>query len=397
MVRHRIQHGLRTLVGIGGVLAALGPWNPGVAAAAEPAVPAPPSDAGEPTAEPRFAILDVGAERDAAFLTAIADHGRSVQLELRVVATGGEGPLSQAIAAGKEPGTTGVFWLGHRADGLAIYLYDPRNQGVYIRELARAEGESDAALVESVGLIIASTAVALRERGELGMREVDAQELAALQPEETPSKTEEPPPKTEETPTKTEEPPPKTDEPPPLAYPQLRLGVAYLGDGFNRDAPWQSGVRGQISAVVHPRVRIGVGYGFLAPAQVSDAPALTLTRHELALSLGFGGSLSPRVSLHGVIFGAADLMRWQGPLGTGLRPLARVGPMLEVGIALVRGLSLDLGLGAAFSLNRFAFVVCEDETQPCTGENREVAARPWPVAPRATAGLSYTFERRAKR
>lgn len=343
---------------------------------------------------PRFAMLDAGTEQDAAFLAAVTDHTRSVRLELEIVAAGDEGPLPRAIAAGKEPGIGGVFWLGRRDNGLTIYLYDPRDQGVYVRELARAEGESEAALVESVGLIIASTAVALRERGELGMRKVDEHELVALRPEPEP----EPPPEPD---TETTKPPgPPEDDgrppPPPPAYPQLRLGLAYLGEGFNRSAPWQSGVRGQLSLVVHPRIRLGLGYGFLAPARASDAPSLELTRHQLSASLGAGGSVSARVTVHGAIFGVANLVRWRGPLGTGLRSLATAGPMVEVGITLVRGLALDLGVGASIPLNRFAFVVCEDEALPCTGDNREVAAQAWPVAPRATVGLSYTFEGRPR-
>lgn len=358
-----------------------------------------------PATEPaRVAMLDAGTEQDAAFLAAATDHAKSVQLQLQVVPIDHAGPLARAITTGKETGTIGVFWLGRRDDGLTIYLYDPRDQGVYVRELLRAEGESDAALVESVGLIIASTAVALRERTELGMRKADEQELAAMQPPQSEPEAE-PEPETESEPEPTNPTPKEVSEEgdrspsraPTPAHPQLRLGAAYLGESFNRAAPWQSGVRGQLSLVIHPRIRLGLEYGFLAPARASRRPSLELTRHQLSASLGVGGSVSPRITLHGVIVGLANLVRWRGPLGTGLRTLVSVSPMAELGITLVRGLALDVGLGMAVPLNRFAFVVCEDEGGPCTGTNREVAARAWPVAPRAAAGLSYTFQRRAPR
>ena len=355
------------------------------------------SPATDPT---RVAMLDAGTEQDAAFLAAATDHAKSVQLQLQVVPTDDAGPLARAITTGKETGTIGVFWLGRHDDGLTIYLYDPRDQGVYVRELLRAEGESDAALVESVGLIIASTAVALRERTELGMRKADEQELAAMQPpqsEPEPETESEPEPEPEPTDPTPEEGDRSPSEAPTPAHPQLRLGAAYLGESFNRVAPWQSGVRGQLSLVIHPRIRLGLEYGFLAPAQASRRPSLELTRHQLSASLGVGGSVSPRITLHGVIFGLANLVRWRGPLGTGLRTLVSVSPMVELGITLVRGLALDVGLGMAVPLNRFAFVVCEDEGGPCTGADREVAAQAWPIAPRAAAGLSYTFQRRAPR
>ncbi|MEM6989921.1 MAG: hypothetical protein AAF721_05475 [Myxococcota bacterium] len=321
---------------------------------------------------------------DAPYTAAIRDHAASVGLDVAIAPRSADRPLARALEASRAPGTLGVFWLERRTNSLTVYLYQPRVQGVFIREVARGEGESDAALVESVGLIVASTATALRQGGEVGMRALDDNELAKLQPEPEP----EPQPEPVLDPVGQPEIERPVDPPPPSGL-GLRFVLAYLGDGFNTAAPWQSGVRVGVGVLPHPRVRVGLGYGWLAAQTVGTAPTLRLARHEVTLDIGVGGDLGDRISLHGSALMSASLGRWRSEGLSGLRPIARPGLMLELGVRIVADLYFDIGIGAAATLNRVDFVVCDSPQSPCTGEGRNVVATPWSIAPRATAGLSY--------
>lgn len=332
----------------------------------------------------------------AAYMSAIADHGSSVNLEVAAVEPSVRGPFATALEVATIGETLGVFWIDVQPEELAIYLYSSRARGVYVREVPRAGGESDASLVESVGLIIASTSIALGEGKELGMRVLDAKEVeelaSAAEPEPEPeAATPEPEPQPDATP---QEPTPK--EPPPDLG-SWRLFVAYLGEGFDSAAPWQSGVRVGGSFDIHPRVRLGIGYGYLAPAELQrSTSAFELQRHELTLSAGVGGDLGERITLHGEVFGATQFARWKAGSRDGTRILARMGPTLELGVELGRGVYFDLGVGAAITLNRFSFVVCETPESSCSGQERRVVASPWRIAPRGTIGLSYRAARKRR-
>ena len=195
-----------------------------------------------------------------------------------------------------------------------------------------------------------------------------------------------------------EVPPPANDAGPgPTAVSRpnvgLRLLAAYLGDGFNRAAPWQSGARLGLGVLPHQRVRIDLAYGFVGPGTAGGQPRLRVFRHEIGIDVGVGGDLGDRLTLHGTAVVAASFVRWRLEQRRGLRPIARVGPMLEIGIRLVAGLYLDIGVGAMVSLNRFAFVLCETPDSACTGEDRDVVASSGRVSPRGTVGLSYRFGR----
>lgn len=331
------------------------------------------------------------------YLAAVGDHSVGVGLAATVATPSPTPPLARALAITGQTQVLGVFWLDRTGPALTVYLYEPRGQGVYIRRLARGEGESESALVEAVGLIVVSTAVALREGRELGMRPADAAEVAQLQPEPDPPLDPEPaleePVVSDPEPKDPEPKDPEPEDPEPEAGPRLvpRIFIAYFGDGLNSASPWQSGARLGLGLVVHPRVRVDAAYGLLAPTRALQTPALDVTRHEVALDVAVGGELGRRITLHGVAVVALQILRWRTSARSGLRPLARVGPMLELGVRLTDGLFLDVGIGGTAALNRFEFVVCDTPDGTCTGEMRDVATSVWSVAPRATVGVSYLF------
>ncbi len=355
-------------------------------------VPEPPSRTATEAAT--IVVLSPPAEpgfRPQAYLSAIEDHGSSVGVTVTRAPPSKESGLLRALKLAERDRPLGVFWFEVREDGLALYLYASRGHGVFVRELQRHPQHSDAAVVESVGLIVASTAVALREGRELAMRRVDEAELAELAPEPNPEPDPLPPP----TPPPTESGSNSRPPPPPPAAPasdlRPRIVAAYLGDGFNNPAPWQSGLRVAAGLEFSPRVRADVGYGFLAPRAVASGPDLRLTRHEITARVGVGGPVSERWSLYGVGVLAVELNRWRRQGRRDLRVRGRVGPLFEVALHLGRGVHLDAGVGAMVALNRFDFVVCTAPDDACTGAMREVVATGWRVSPRATIGLSYRF------
>lgn len=382
-------------------------WSQAAVSLAAPVVPPPqPAPASEATT---IVVLppppDVEVD-PAPFRAAIADNASSVGLDAAFANPSPQRPFARALGLSDRSDTLCVFWIERRATGLAIYLYEPRVQGVFIREIPRGPEETDAALVESVGLIVASTSAALREGRELGMQPVDPAQLDGDDgaPDE-PSPDPEDPGEADPTEPDLTEPDPsgqgRVDEQPPSdeapgSGVAGRLVLAYVGDGFNARAPWQSGLRVGVGVVPHRLVRVGLGYGHLFAASVGGTPPLRLARHEVGLDVGIGGALTDRVTLHGTALVAASLARWSSDGRTGLRPLVRAGPLLELGIRLVADLHLDVGAGLVGTLNRVDFVVCDAPDADCTGAMRRVVASAWPVAPRATLGLSYLLRRRAR-
>lgn len=339
-----------------------------------------------------FAVQGDRAVDADAYHDAIEEHANSVGLDVERQPASAAQPLARALEASEAPGCLGVFWIERHTSGLAIYLYEPREQGVFIREIAITPEESDASLVESVGLIVASIAAALQEGRDVGMRPIAPAELLRLFPDAQPEPEPTPPPPTGD-PTGNTRRQPEQIEPEPG---RLRVFASYLGDGFNRTAPWQSGFRIGAGVLLHPRIRIGLGYGLLLPTTVGRGPTLRVTRHEIGVEVGIGGDLGDRISLHGTALLTANLTRWRTSDDAGLRPIARMGPLLELGIRVVDGLYVDIGAGALVSLNAFDFVVCDSPETRCTDERRNVVATGWRLSPRATLGLSYRPQRRIR-
>lgn len=368
-----------------------GPAEPEVATSTE--VPAPSR---------RVTVL-VGStwEHDIPGLrAAIDEHARSHGVVVEFVPLDdGVGPLAQAEALAESG--VGVFWLTPRPDGLALYLYASRRHAVFIRMIPRGADDSDAAIVDAVGVIMASTADALDRDDAIGMRPAEEAELRALELVPAPSCPEPPAcPVAEPAPTDASAPPPELDPPPPpaSAWP-VAIGLRYLGLGLDRRSPWQSGVWGQVQVRVHRWVRLGLSYGSLGPT--ARAPlGLSVARHELGLETAVGTQFGQRVAVHATVLTGVQLLRWSTVQRDGVRPIATLSPGVELSLGLVGDhqaparLRLDVGLGATTAFNNFGLVVCEADTTDCPSEATREVLRPWRVAPRATVGLSVVFDAR---
>ncbi len=295
-----------------------------------------------------------------------------------------ESALSQALAQSREEPVLAVFWFEARTDVVAIYLYAPQTHAVYLREVERS---SEAAMVEAVGLITASTVSALRSGETLAMRKISEEEWAALQAEPEPEPIVVPEPKS------SPEPEPEPEAPPETPRDELKLdfGAAYRGASFNTQAPWQHGVGGRFAAVVGRGLALELGYAWMAPTNISRAQRLDLTRHEPELGVGWRWRLGARVALDAVGVAGLELNRWRAGGRGATRLRARLGGGFRAAVEVGAGVFLEARLGARVALNRFDFVVCESPDSVCTGEAREVVASGWRFAPEAAVGVSYRF------
>lgn len=348
------------------------------------------------TVEVSDAVLMLESEPEAGFdgsacMDATEAHGGGLGLVFERRALGSTSALSQALSHSRSKPTLAVFWFEARADVVAIYLYAPQSHAVYVREVARS---SEAAMVEAVGLITASTAGALRSGETLAMRKISEEEWSALQAEPKPMDPAEPPP-TEPEP----EVPPESD--PVLEAPRdvlkLELGAGYRGASFNTQAPWQHGVAGRFAALLGDGVLVEVGYAWMAPAEIGGGAELELTRHEPEVAAGWRWMLGARSELDVLGLGALELNRWRAGTRSGTRVRGRVGGALRAAVEVGAGVFFEARLGARVALNRFDFVVCERPDAACSGDAREVVASGWRVSPDASIGLSYRFGVSAKK
>jgi len=292
--------------------------------------------------------------------------------------------LSQALAQSRQEPLLAVFWFEARADVVAIYLYAPQTHAVYLREVERS---SEAAMVEAVGLITASTASALRSGETLAMRKISEEEWAGLQEEPEPGVVPEPEPGVVPQP----EPQPELEPDVPNDVLKLELGVAYRGASFNTQAPWQHGVGGRFAAVLGRGLVVELGYAWMAPANIAREQRLDLTRHEPEVGVGWRWNLGARVALDAMGVGAVELNRWRAGTRGATRLRARLGGALRAGVEVGAGVFIEARIGARVALNRFDFVVCESSDSVCTGDARDVVASGWRFAPEAAVGVSYRF------
>lgn len=324
-----------------------------------------------------------------ASLDAIEAHGSGSGLtfERGPAATA---PLKVALERSRDEPLLAVFWFDVTDVRVSLYLYAPKTHAVYVREVAR-EGTTDAAVIEAIGLIAASTAAALRSGEVLSMRKISEEEWAALQagpePEPVPAPVLVAEPEPEPEPDPAPEPEP---EPAPKVQLGVELGVGYRGASFNGNAPWQHGLGGRVGARIGAGVIVELGYGWLASANVASGTTLRLARHEPEVSAGWRWTFG-RVSLDALGLASVELDRWQSDGRGSTRVRGRIGAALRPGVELGAGVVLEARLGARVGLNAFDFVVCDSPDVVCTGEARSVVASAWRVAPEALLGVSYRF------
>lgn len=300
--------------------------------------------------------------------------------------------LSQALSRSRLEPLLAVFWFDASTDVVAIYLYAPQTHAVYLREVDRS---SEAAMVEAVGLIAASTAQALRSGESLAMQKISEADWAALQadPEREPEPEVEAEAEAEpEVEAAVEPSAPMEPEPEPRpGVLRLEFAVAYRGASFNARAPWQHGIGGRFATVLGGGLVAEVGYSWLAPVDIASGPRVDLTRHEPEVALGWRWRFGLRTHLDAMGLGAVELNRWRAEGRSATRVRARIGGALRAAVEVGAGVFLEARFGARLALNRFDFVVCESPEAACSGEAREVVASGWRVAPEASVGVSYRF------
>ncbi|MCR9162440.1 MAG: hypothetical protein ACE37F_19615 [Nannocystaceae bacterium] len=329
-----------------------------------------------------------GASEGVANLGAIEAHGAGAGLTF-ARGDAGAAPLKVALERSREEPLLAVFWFDVTEARVALYLYSPRTHAVYVREVGR-DGTTDAAVVEAVGLIAASTAAALQSGDVLAMRKISPEEWEALQPEPEPDPEPEPEPEPEprapaapKRQTEAE----REDERPDA---RLELGAGYRGASFNDQAPWQHGVGGRVGVLVGEGAVLELGYGWLSATNVASSTTLRVARHEPEVAAGWRWSFE-RVSLDLLGLASVEIDRWRTAERESTRARGRLGAGLRLGVPLGAGVVLEARLGARVGLNAFDFVVCDSPDAACSGDARQVVASGWRVAPGALVGVSYRF------
>ncbi len=352
----------------------------------EPGGPAAHASA-EAAIETADTVLMLESQPEAGFdggacMDATEAHGGGLGLVFERQALGSASALSQALSRSRSKPLLAVFWFEARADVVAIYLYAPQTHAVYLREVERS---SEAAMVEAVGLIAASTAQALRSGETLAMRKISEEEWAALQEEEDllpePAEPRRPP-------APRPEPAPIADQ--PLHVLNLEVGAAYRGAAFNASAPWQHGVGGRFAAVFGEGLVVEAGYAWLAASDIAEVPRVELARHEPELGAGWRWRWG-RTRLDAAGLASVEFDSWRAEGRSATRVRARIGGALRPAIEVGAGVFLEARVGARVALNGFDFVVCQSPDTACTGDAREVVASGWRVAPEASVGVSYRF------
>ena len=274
----------------------------------------------------------------------------------------------------------GVFWFDLSEEHeFLVYLYLPERDVTLRRRVPEASQSVEAA-IESMWIIVRSGALSLARGVAIEMETVDP-EAITTEPV--------PPPDPEPVPA------PASDPTPPPERKMLGLGLSasYLGLGFARRVTWQSGAALELFYRLHPIVRLGLGYGLVAGMRVEEPAELRIARHEVAVVLGVGGWVTDRLGLVGRVAPSLELVQWNAPESNArsLQPAAKVS--LE-GLAQIRvapRLAVDVAPGLDFGLTTFAFVLCGEPAESCSGDARALVLAPWRVRPRARAGITAFF------
>lgn len=335
----------------------------------------------------------LGAEVDTnGCFDAIEAHAAGSGLGFARTQVKARSPLAEALERSRQQPLLAVFWLEAAEEQVQVYLYDPRNHAVYVRAVDR-RGGTDAALVEAVGLIAASTAMALRSGETVAMRKISEQEWAALQapaePEEPDTAVEPEPPEPSEP--ENSEPPeePEVEPETPARKTGLDFGAGYRGASFNGTAPWQHGAAGRLGVAVGRGLLLEVGYGWSAAADIASSPAIALVRHEPELAAGWRWRFGSRFAVDALGLAGVELGRWRSDGRGALRTRGRLGAAVRPAVGVGAGVFIEVRLAAKAALNGFDFVVCDSPEQACTGDARQVVASGWRVAPEVTVGVTY--------
>jgi hypothetical protein len=238
---------------------------------------------------------------------------------------------------------------------------------LYVRDTE--SGGSEASVAEEVAIVLRSAIGALLEGNMTGMTEVQLPPAPkAVAPRPSADVLQQPTPE----------------------VPYLRVGAAYVGTLFSRNAAFQHGAAGAI-AVGLPRTPFfaGLAYTYFAPLTVAGGGAESLLRrHPIE---GFAAAefrFNPVYVTAEAALIADAVARTTVAAAPGLsatppttRWLWALSTRLSCAFPLRSRLRLKLGVGAEFLLNRF------DQVTDGLNARRDVAASPLLARPRFEAGL----------
>jgi hypothetical protein len=259
-----------------------------------------------------------------------------------------------------------------------LYVYEPVTAQSWVRELSRS---NEAALVvESTGLMIASTALGLA-RGK----------STALEPAQAPPK--EP----------ALEPLVVVERPHEgVSAPKERtatravrvvLGAEYVGGHFAPQPRWQSGIGGHIELLFTVGAFSRLSAGFLIPAARIEGPNTTIRRVPISWSAGYrfrrNQAVQPEMGGGPIV----EVLWWDTAQSTGVRGTA--GQTARLAIALGGGVGWRVvrGLGLHARARVEAWVINAELRAEVVGaaNSTPTVLRFHPVTGALQVGLHYTF------
>jgi hypothetical protein len=309
-------------------------------------------------------------EEHALAVRATAARLEGSPFELRAsVLPADEVALEWARRQAAEPEVVGVFWYEVDLEGEAtVWALAAGWEGPRVRTIPAADATSVAAMLESIGLIVRSTALALHDAAQ-------------------------PPEPDRQAPTSTESAPPPPAPPPPRSEGRLPIALAYVGETFAREQAWQSSVSLEVGWRPHALFAFGIGYRLPIPQWI-DAEGISIRtwRHAVELHAGARGRFADAFSMDFEVLGGVEPLRAEtrssDPSIVAAAPrwrmLVTVGPRVRARFFVWRTLSIDLQLGAVFALRRFDFVIDDAGVQNSVLSPRGVRAR-------AGIGIGYAF------
>jgi hypothetical protein len=272
----------------------------------------------------------------------------------------------------------GVFWLDAQAGGdWLLYLAEPRGDRVLVRRLP-VDANGVGAAVEATAVIAKQSTAALLSGQTIGMQPV------AIAPESAPA----PPPLSDEGEAPPEPVHPVVVGPSPLRG--LSVSLAYAGDAFAAQVPWQSGLRlrvgytwpfgGYVAAgfVRYNDVNVGASDIAFRVGRVPFDGALGYTVRTGRFGASFEARPILELASRHVLSVAAPLART--PDAT--RQVVLLSPRARFEYTFTRVFGVYLGGGVDFALNEFSFVTRVD------GHDRALL-EPRRVRPAAELGVSF--------
>ena len=369
----------------------------GADAGPKPATPdrGPGEDGPSAHAGPLLLLVpaEVGPDRRAAITRAVRAHTVDLGAPFEVVevdAWPGDllGRVRVAMDRAHQVGARGVFWVeGEAGDDLLVYLIEPDGLKALVRRIPR-DGASDAALLESVGVIVRASGEALLAGRSIGMEEVAVEPEPAREPEPAPKPR--PPPKPEPSPTS-----PGGTKARARGWRLLAPEVGYVGANVGDTLPWQSGVTVGLALRPLERLTLRLAYDGLMPARArTEVVALTVQRHGARLTVAFRGTPRPWLALEAGAWILTDVVVRRSRDGTlagsgaSTRVVPALGPQLRLAMRPLADLWIFLGAGVDVPLLDVDYVV---DVQDGMNTTRQVVLNTHPLRARISAGLLYSL------